>query len=303
MLLKELLAAIKSNSIFLLGLFTFAIFLVKVDRFFLKKNNGFCLHYILSDAPSDPLWKTDAPIPHDILKQPFTYLGKGSQTYVFESQDQKYVLKFYKFPSHMRKIGWLKHPFAYQEGGKRNKIKQHNLDRFHLSYTSYFLSWKDLQDETGVLYVHLHPTKNLLTPIHLTDKLGMRYEVPADQMGFILQRKASPLLPTLQKAIAQQNEAHCKKIIDEVIHVISSRCQKGISDLDAMHHNNYGWLDGRAIHIDVGRFVRDDAVKTPEGCQKAVLRITQSLNDFLAQESPDLHRYYLSKAITSSSPV
>ena len=62
-----------------------------------------------------------------------------------------------------------------------------------------------------------------------------------------------------------------------------------------MHHNNYGWLDGHAIHIDVGRFVLDDAVKTPKGCQKEVLRITQSLNDFLAQESPDLHSYFLEK--------
>ena len=224
--LKSSRAAMSGKSIFLLGLFIFTLFLVKIDRFFLKKNNGFCLHYILSDAPSDPLWKTEADFPRAILEQPFTYLGKGSQTYVFESQDQKYVLKFYKFPSHMRKIGWLKHPFAYQTDGKRHKIKQHNLDRFHLSYTSYFLSWRDLQDETGVLYVHLHPSKNLLTPIQLTDKLGMRYEVPADKMGFILQRKASPLLPTLREAITQRDEALCKKIIDEVIRVISSRCQK-----------------------------------------------------------------------------
>lgn len=190
--LKNSLAAMKDKWILLLGLFVFALFLVKVDRFFLKKNSGFCLHYILSDAPTDPLWKTEAPFPRSVLEQPFTYLGKGSQTYVFESQDHQYVLKFYKFPSHMRKIGWLKHPFAYQTDDKRRKIKEHNLDRFRLSYTSYFLSWKELQEETGVLYVHLNPTQHLFAPIHLIDKLGMRYEVPADKMGFILQRKASP---------------------------------------------------------------------------------------------------------------
>ena len=291
---KNSLAAISGKSIFLLGLCLFTLFLVKIDRFFLKKNNGFCLHYILSDVPSDPLWKAEASAPHDILQQSFSYLGKGSQTYVFESQDQKYVLKFYKFPSHMRKIGWLKHPFAYQTDAKRRKIKEHNLDRFHLSYTSYFLSWKELQKETGVLYVHLNPTEHLLTPIRLTDKLGMHYEVPADKMGFILQRKASPLLPTLRAAMKEGDDVLCKKIIDGVMHVITARCQKGISDLDAMHHNNYGWLDGHAIHIDVGRFVRDDTVKTPEGCRNEITRITQSLNDFLAKESPALHQYYLS---------
>lgn len=292
MLLKKYRAAISGKGLFLAGLALFTLCLVKVDRFFLKKNSGFCLHYILSDAACNPAWKTTAPFPSDILAQSFTYLGKGSQTYVFESQDKQYVLKFYKFPSHMRKIGWLKHPFAYQTKGKRAHIKQHNIDRFHLSYTSYFLSWKELQKETGVLYVHLYPSNHSF-PLHLIDKLGMHYEVSAGEMGFILQRKASPLLATLQQAMASKDLNLSKKIIDELISVISSRCQKGISDLDAMHHNNYGWLDNQAIHIDVGRFVYDERVKTPEGCHQEIFRITQSLNDFLAQESPPLHHYYL----------
>ncbi|MBS0615136.1 MAG: hypothetical protein JSR58_01115 [Verrucomicrobia bacterium] len=287
---------LKSSHVAILGsVLLFTLFLVKIDRYFLKKNSGFCLHYILSDAPCDPQWKTEGPFPREILEQPFSYLGKGSQTYVFESQDGKYVLKFYKFPSHMRKIGWLKHPFAYHMDGKRASIKKHNLDRFHLSFNSYFLSQKELQNETGVVYVHLYPSDNLRTSLHLIDKLGMHYEVPADHMGFIVQRKAASLLPTLQQAITQKDEHLCKQMINNLLQVITSRCHKGISDLDAMHHNNYGWLEGRAIHIDVGRFVYDASVKTPEGCQKEIVRITQSLSDFLAKESPELHQYFLTQ--------
>jgi hypothetical protein len=280
---------------FIIPVVIFSALLLRLDRLFLKSNNGFCLHYIHVPLKTYPEWKATAPFPKEALSQSFTYLGKGSQTYVFESEDGKYVIKFYKFPSHMRSIGWLKHPFAYRFEERRKKIAEHNLSRFKLSYNSYFLATSSLPEETGVIYAHLNPSKNLHHSLTIIDKMGHPYALNLDEMGFIVQRKAQRLFDLLDTVVATKDVSFGKKIIDDTIRVIQSRCSKGISDLDAMIHNNYGWLDGRAIHIDVGRFVKDPSVKNPLAAKKEVIRITQQLSDYLAKSSPELSAYYQQK--------
>src|SRR4051812_49432289 len=46
----------------------------------------------------------------EILKQPFTYLSHGGQSTVYESQDKKYVIKFFN-PRTVIKENWF-HQFA-----------------------------------------------------------------------------------------------------------------------------------------------------------------------------------------------
>jgi hypothetical protein len=269
--------------------------LIKLDRVFLKRNGGFSLHHIEGTAASNPAWDTQQPFPEEILSQPFFYLGKGSQTYVFESRDKKYVVKFYKFPSHMRKISWLRHPLAYRFDPKRIRIKEHNEKRHNLSYNSFFLASSELSEETSVVYAHLNPTEHLHRNITLVDRLKAEYTLSLDSMGFVVQRKATPLLSALQSLIEKNDIATGKKVVEGTVDLIVARCKKGITDLDSMMHDNYGWVDGRAIHIDIGRFVHDETVKEPANCQKEVVRITQVLSDYLALHSPELHDCYQKK--------
>ena len=285
------------RKILFLFLVIFTLCLIKLDRFFLKKNHGFCVHFIQGTLAHNDAWKTPDNLPEDVISQNFYYLSKGSQTYAFESADKNYVIKFYKFPSHMRKISYLKHPFAYHFDPKRIKIKEHNEKRFALSYNSYWMASQELAKETGVIYAHLNPTHHLNKKIILHDRLGARYELPLDPLGFFIQKKATLLFTALKEAIADKNIVLGKQVIDSTLEVIVSRCEKGVSDLDNMIHSNFGWLDSRAIHIDVGRFVRDETVKTPEACKKEVLRITQELSDLLAQSCPELHAYFQSRVL------
>jgi hypothetical protein len=281
--------------LFSFSILLFTLSLIKLDRFFLKKNHGFCLHFIHGPLSHQSKWETATTVPEHILNQKFFYLGKGSQTYVFESEDQKHVLKFYKFPSHMRRVGWLKHPFSYRLGEKRRKIKAHNEKKFQLSYDSYALAHKELLEETGVVYTHLNPSHFLHRNVMLVDKLGTPYKLGLDQCGFILQKKATSLFPFLTALLEKNDTMLGKKVVDSVIQLICTRCQKGIRDLDNMDHNNYGWLEGKAIHIDVGRFVPDATIKSSEKTKEEVVRITQKLSDFLAKHSPELYTYYQEK--------
>jgi hypothetical protein len=284
----------KSNNylLFSISLLFFAVCLVKIDRFFLKKNSGFCLHFIHAPLSHNSQWEISTPLPEKVFDQKFFYLGKGSQTYVFESEDKDFVLKFYKFPSHMRTIGWLKHPIAYRFGEKRVNVKNHNEKRFHLSYESFLLAHTELADETGVTYAHLNPSSSLNKTVTLVDKLGVHYQISLDAFGFVLQKKAAPLFPFLTQVLEKKDLDLGKKVVGGVIQTIKNRCQKGISDLDNMENDNYGWLEDKAIHIDVGRFVRNPSVQQPEIARQEVIRITQKLSDFLAQNSPELYAYY-----------
>jgi len=278
-----------------LAVLLFLAALVPLDRFFFKKNNSFCIHFIQAPLSHNPLWESSAPFPEEALSQPYSYLGKGSQSFVFESSDGKWVVKFYKFPSHMRRLSWIRHPLAYIFDPKRIAIKKHNIDRFQLSYNSYYTAWHDLQDESAIPYIHLNPTANLNKFLHITDRLGKKYRISLDSATYILQRKAQKIFPLLDSAMQRGDVDLGKKIVDELIGVIAARCRKGIADLDNSMTNNYGWLDGRAIHIDVGRFVRNEEVKTPAGCQKEVLHITQIFSDHLSKHYPELHEYYTVK--------
>jgi hypothetical protein len=78
-------------------------------------------------------------------------------------------------------------------------------------------------------------------------------------------------------------------MLDSLITTIRNRCAHNISDLDNMDNDNYGWLDGRAIHLDIGRFQEKD----PLNPQEEILRITHPLTTYLLEAAPDLHAYFL----------
>src|SRR5215470_15903037 len=69
---------------------------------------------------------------HAILNQRFSYIGKGHQSYAFVSEDNQYVLKFFKFtylkPSWF--LNWLPPlPFIVQYRDSQEKRKQKKLQR------------------------------------------------------------------------------------------------------------------------------------------------------------------------------
>jgi hypothetical protein len=271
---------------FLIPLFIFILLLTQVDRRYFKASKGFCLHFIDTPLTPNPAWDISSPFPDSIFDQPFTYLDKGAQSFVFESQDQKYVLKLYKFPSHMRRFST--HPLGYLFSQKRKVIKEHNKERFLLSYNSYFLAHQQLSQETATVYIHLNPTTHLKKHVQLIDNTGYTYSLSLDHFGFVLQQKGTSFIPTLQLAIEQHQIETAKKMIDSLIQLIKNRCSKGITDLDNIANDNYGWLDNHAIHLDIGRFTTQENINPSD----EVIRVTQPLSDYLKKTSPELFEYY-----------
>ncbi len=277
-----------SKSKKLLPLVLFIALVSILDRCLWKANKGFCLHIIEAPIPSLPEHNPPMTFPKEIFSKPFYYLGKGAQSFVFESEDRQTVIKFYRYPSHLRRFPWTHHPLGYLMSTSRRAVKEYNLKRLQLSFHSFFLAAQLLPKETALLYVHLRPTSHLHQKAHLIDSLGSHYNLPLDSIAFIVQKKAVSFLPAFKKALSLEKHDTCKHMIRELIHMIEKRCRHNLTDLDNMDNDNYGWLEESAIHIDIGRFQEKEGLNV----QEEILRVTHPLITYLAAHSSELHAYF-----------
>ncbi len=292
----------KKNLLLCLGVLTlFVAVMSRMDRFFFKSNKSFSIQMILSTLTAIPEWKTE-PLAYeereqllDVFSQKFRYLDRGGQSAVFISEDNNYVIKFYRFPSHLRPLGWIKHPFSYRLTKKRAMIKEHNFEKLDITFGSFLLAYTELKKESGLLFLHLNPTTDLNLTITLIDHLNNHYLVDLDSVTFALQHKADGIFSTLHTHIQKGETQEAKQRLSSLLHLITSRCKKGIIDNDAILEQNYGFTQTEAIHIDVGRLARDISIKEPKNIAAHTHTIVSHLRTWLKEESPELSLYFEDK--------
>lgn len=272
--------------------------LAHVDRIFFKRNSSFCVRFLYSSLQNNLEW--DLPTPSteqkelldEILKQKFFYLAKGAHCYAFVSEDQKYVIKFHRYPSHMRIFPWLNHTFSYQFSERRKKIKEYNFRRLRINLASYRDSYQNLKEETGLILLHINQTDDLRRTVTLIDKTQSEYKVPLDKVTFILQHKADLIYPTLDRLVNDRKLEEAKQAVSHIIQLITSCCQKGYVDQDPILRRNYGLLKDRAIHIDIGDLVKNEAISLKENYTSHVREMTESLRKRLEENYPELLAHY-----------
>lgn len=272
--------------------------LVHLDRTFFKASKSFSLRFLYTCLPNDPRWDLPPPSSEElhlldqILNQKFHYLAKGAHCFAFMSEDEKYVIKFHRYASHMRVFPWLTHPFSYQFNERRKKIKAHNFEILDYNLSNYKASYEDLKKESGLILVHINRTNYLNKAITISDKIQGEYTVPLDQVTFILQHKADLIYPTLDQLYAAHEIDKAKQVVSQIIHLISSCCEKGYVDQDPILRKNYGLLANEAIHIDIGDMVKDDTVRDKQTRVAHVKELTECLRVRLEKEYPELLEHY-----------
>lgn len=268
-----------------------------LSRFCAKKTDTFTIEAISSNRPFDPSWQTD-PLSSDekselehALSQKYRYFGKGGQCYVFFSEDGNYVIKFFK--QRVYKIPLWHHfiPIPYVFDRYKEKKRSKRLDKIQRDFFSYKVSFEDLQEITGVLYVHLNPSQDLMRSVAIVDLLNIEHRLDLDKFDFILQRRADMIYPTLTRLIEEQDSDRSKQIIDQVVQLILYRCQKGYEDWDPNVRTNCGLLNDRVIKIDVGRFIANEQMKSKEMCSSELVRITTPFKEWLNNKDSDLANY------------
>jgi len=245
-----------------------------VERFCHRQTDGFALVNIQSPLIYDERWAVDNNCNlADLVTGPFHYLSCGAQSYVFKSCDDRYVLKFFKH-QHMRippwiEPLWLPRPIDRVRTRKLEK-KQKVRDQ---AFESLSIAFKELKEETGLCYLHLNKTSDLDQVVTLVDKLGIPHEISLDEYEFVIQKKG-------ELAYDYLKDHQGVEPLKELVHLAVNRCKKGINDKDPDFATNFGFIQGRPIQIDTGRFSYRGNVEI-EAVFSEMIRITRPLKAWL----------------------
>ena len=230
-----------------LRLILFASLFFGVERFCRWQTRGFQESRLVVNYPYHPEWEMPPlsvekkeRVDH-ILQQSFYFLDKGAQSFAFVSEDDRWVLKFFKrnvfFPEY---------------------------DKVEAAFTSCKLVSDCLQERSGILLMHFNPTLHLYPKVTLYDKLGILHHIDLDNIAFIIQPKAESIFTHLEKS------THLDRDIKEVALFFTTCASLGLRDGDTSPERkklptlvrNYGFVEDRVIPIDVGSFFLDLSLQT-----------------------------------------
>lgn len=280
------------------GLLLLALLLIYgVGRLYFRLTDGFTEANIASDFPYNPDWEvrplTESELStfDKILNQPFIYLGKGVQSYVFQSRDGKYVIKFFKY-QRFRMQPWLAYfpplPAIVEYRQEKLEKKWKKLDGFVKSWK---IAFENLKDETGLIYVHLNKTHYLQKELLVYDKIGKAHHLDLDQTEFCVQRKAEMLCTVLLNQRKNQDLTASQNLIVDLLALIMSEYRRGLADNDHALMQNTGVVDGKPIHIDVGQFVFNEEIKQPSVYNQELFTKTYKFKQWLEGHYPELYPF------------
>lgn len=239
-------------------LFLFFLALTLSIPFGAKKcTQGFRLAKLQLDFPSEPRWDFELdPNVKSILDQPYHFLGKGAQSYVFESKDGKYVVKLFRFD--------------------RKKDPQ----KIACVFEACKLAYENLREETGLIYIHLNPTPEMLPLFEATDPLGRSIKIPLDPLRFAVQKKAESFEKIFLEA--KGDPIAMQKRIDQLRLLLQTRVAKGIWNKDPNLSRNFGFLEDRAIEFDFGNYRQNPSLDQ----KKEITRFSKKLDHWLKKNIP-----------------
>lgn len=268
-----------------------------VGRLYYRLTDGFMESNINYDVPrellrdSHPLSQDDKTEMNAILSQEFYYLGKGCQSYVFSSQDGKYVLKFFKY-QRFRPQAWLD-SFAFippVDSYRMEKIAKKKR-KLNDAFSSWKMAYEELRPETGVMYVHLNKAEEWKNPLVIYDKMGFRHEIDLNKIEFMVQKRAKMLCPELLR-MKENNELHvAQEHIDRLLALLLSEYRRGYADNDHALMQNTGVYDSVPIHIDVGQFVKNPIASDPEVYRQELFNKMWKFRIWLRKNYSDLADY------------
>lgn len=223
-----------------------------------------------------------------ILKEHFSYLGRGAQSYAFVSKSGKYVLKIIN-QMHFKLPRWKDMLYrALRMEKERRKGIARREKRIHFFLSSSTIAYENLREETGILYLHLNRTNHLPKPVTVIDKRGVSHFLDPNNIDFLLQKKAELIAPFIIRCMKEGNKIKAKRQIMRLIAFLIRISKKGIAETDKNLMINAGFVDDQPIFIDIGRFVKDKRFKKKEVYQKDVIKRTLPLKKWLRSHYPTL---------------
>lgn len=223
------------------------------------------------------------PLPLEALSQNYYYLASGSQCFAFISQDQKYILKFFK---HYR---W-KEPFYTHmlTSSLKDKKKEKRLEGLKATYDSCLLYQKFFAEKTALRYLQLLPSKAPDFKLNVFNRLGVKHEIFLNKTPFVLQYRANSTAETLQNLRKLQKHALAKQYLQSLFQNVTQKRDLGFTDKDPHFFNNFGFIGSEAICFDIGGLTKDPIKDDRYFCEVELKKIETLLTSWLKDNYPEL---------------
>ncbi len=279
-----------------LALFLFLLsFFLGIDRFVHHESTHFTLRKINTSQKYSQEWEIPKLSAEEqseldrILSQKFTYFSKGSQSYVFISEDKKFILKFLK-QEKFRVKSWLAYlPLSF------NPYYQNYLFKTKMckaTFASCKTAFQELKNESGLIYVHLNKSRDLNKKITIFDKNGEQHAVDLDKTCFYVQKHAQLIYSRISELMHNHDQEGAKRIISSVFSLIDFLGKKGVFDNDPILRKNFGLIDDVAVQIDIGELRIDPQRQKTLAYKREVGSITNSFKIWIEKNYPELSEHF-----------
>ncbi len=257
-----------------------------------KETVLFFPYEIPASLPFRPEWELSSLSPSEqdhIFSQPFSYLGKGHQCIAFESQDQRYVLKF---PYHTHRLPHaLIHNLPFFKNRYEQKLTRSIQKKLSKDAEPLRLAFTRLKEETGLVAIHWNRTSTLGRTITITDDANQTYLINLDHAAFAVQKKAELLYPCLERWM-NSGEAHlAKEGLSRLVAFLHERPSKGLEDPEAILEGNFGFIGTAPVQIDTGHLRQRVHPCNPEVDNEKIWQLLLPLKKQLDASYPDLGAY------------
>lgn len=258
-----------------------------------KQSIPFCLEAIQSGTPMQQEYgcgELSAQV-SEALSQSYRYIGCGGQCYAFVSEDDKYVIKFFKqkafaVPKWMERFPL---PFLIQPL-KEAKVKKRGEHRSKV-FAAFKMSFEQLPEETGMLFVHLNRTADLNKKLAFMDAEGKSHLLDLDGLEFVVQKKAEMAFARIDALMNSGDVSGAKEAVFKLLRFHEELYRKGFRNRDPNFRSNCGFIENEPVLIDVGRMVASEEVKKLEERKKEWKKALPRFQKYLSAKHPELLPY------------
>lgn len=258
------------------------------SRLYYALTDDFRMGNVLFNEEVREEWVTDEPTAEvrELLNQPYTYLGKGAQSFAFVSKDGTTVLKLFK-TKHAKLSPWLHLVPSIGPLGtyKRDKLATKQA-RMTSTLSGYKLAYDHLRPESGLLYLHLNPTTTL-GPLTVHNKSGASHSLALDHMVFVLQRRANKWRNVMIESLAEGNVEQVLAHIEQIFQLYELEYSRGLYDSDHGVMHNIGFVEQEPLHLDLGKLKQDPRMQDPATSQKDLAQVVARMETYIVHHHPE----------------
>jgi hypothetical protein len=253
-----------------------------------KRTDGFITDFITRFECYDKNYEiqvsSDAREIKTILSQKYHYLTRGKQSFIFESNDKKYILKFFDNSRFFSKFYILSLPLPNFLDHIRKNCYNKRKSKLEFDLSSVKIAYERLKDDAVLVHANLTKTNFFNDKLCVTNKYGRELLLDLNNAFFILQKKCELFYPKYEES---KDEVYKNHLLESFLEMIHRRTLKLVVDNDiGKNKTNWGVFDNKAVTIDIGRWYIDENLLTSQGYKKHMVKATVTLRKYLLENDP-----------------